>query len=330
MSRTRASNSPLGADSKLLDRNSQSLAIERPDFICLDDFFDPRTVRCSEKYGCGEPMRTFGSGDGSPCAAAGELGRLRVVPVGPDKVPRLRRWPERAVPVTDRETIREWFARWPDCALALVTGPESGVLVLDVDAPGEAHAADGFAALRALERKLGPLPATAEARTPSGGRHLLFRWPAGIGRIPSKPLRPGLDVKASGGAVTLPCGRRTPGREWARHPREGIANLPERWRRAIVPRPMPRYRMTIEIGERDCDATRERLAERADEVARAAAGTRNQTLYRHAFWAATRAREGTLSWHEAETLLAAAGRAAGLRADEIQKTLSSARRGAER
>ncbi len=271
---------------------------------------------------------------GSTSGGAGADGdaqtaRWRLVPVGPDKVPLIRRWPERAVPSGDRATLRRWLARWPHAALALVTGPESGVLVLDVDTAA-GHGADGAAALRDLERRLGRLPPTAEAATPTGGRHLFFRWPAGVDRIPSKPLAPGLDVKASGGCVTLPTGRRTPRRRWIRHPHEGLAELPRRWRRRIVPRPRPKT-VTVRylVPAERIDATTEALLERASELARARPGTRNVTLYRHAFWAAARGREGRLDWPEAEAVLTAAARAAGLDPAETRRTIASARKGAQ-
>ncbi len=254
--------------------------------------------------------------------------RWRLVPVGPDKVPLIRRWPERAVPASDRAALRSWLNRWPHAALALVTGPASGVLALDVDT-ADGHGSDGAAALADLERRLGRLPPTAEAATPTGGRHLFFRWPEGVARIPSKPLLPGLDLKASGGCVTLPTGRRTPGRRWIRHPHEGLAELPRRWMRRIVPKPRPKT-LTVRylVPAERIDATTDALLERASELARARPGTRNATLYRHAFWAARRAREGRLDWREAEAALAAAANAAGLDPAEIRQTLTSARRGA--
>jgi len=58
--------------------------------------------------------------------------------------------------------------------LGVMTGPESGLFVVDVDTAA-AHGADGFADLERWITEYGPLPHTIEAATPSGGRHIYFR-----------------------------------------------------------------------------------------------------------------------------------------------------------
>jgi hypothetical protein len=201
----------------------------------------------------------------------------RCVPVA-DKRPLLKAWPEAAS--ADREQWRAWLHRWPRAGLALATGPSSGVLVLDVDAPSGGRA-DGFAALDRLTAELGPLPPTATASTPSGGRHLFVVWPRGAERIPSRPLRPGLDVKASRGLVTLPCGRRAPGRAWLRHPAEaGLAELPASWLAALRPPPAaPPPARPVTVADHRLGRILERLAER---VRAAKPGERHHTLVRAA------------------------------------------------
>src|SRR6478735_6130052 len=54
----------------------------------------------------------------------------------------------------DPSQIEQWFARWPDANLGILTGRQSGLVVLDVD--GE----DGKASLQALMAAHGPLPKT--------------------------------------------------------------------------------------------------------------------------------------------------------------------------
>ena len=46
----------------------------------------------------------------------------------------------------DPDTIRRYWARFPDALLGVMTGPESGLFVVDVDTAA-AHGADGFADL---------------------------------------------------------------------------------------------------------------------------------------------------------------------------------------
>ena len=73
----------------------------------------------------------------------------------------------------DPEWARAVWEDTPWANIAVRTGPESKVWVLDVD--GEA----GIKDLERLEAEHGPLPRTPTVRTGSGGRHCYFAWPAG-------------------------------------------------------------------------------------------------------------------------------------------------------
>ena len=101
---------------------------------------------------------------------------------------------------TDPATINQWWQQWPDANIGIMTGPESGLVVLDVD---PRHG--GNESLRDLERQHAPLAPTLEVLTGGGGRHLYFKYPEGasLGNSSSK-LGPGLDVKGSNGYVVAP------------------------------------------------------------------------------------------------------------------------------
>jgi len=94
--------------------------------------------------------------------------------------------------------VRNWFTRWPDANLAIVTGEVSGIVVLDID-PGHG----GEESLSDLMAQHGALPRTVAARTGGGGRHIYFQHPG-------KPVRnqvglaPGLDLRGDGGLVIAP------------------------------------------------------------------------------------------------------------------------------
>ena len=119
---------------------------------------------------------------------------------------------------TDPDTIRRWWARWPDALVGIPTGPESGVWVLDVD--GEA----GRCSLNALMARLGAETIAdltpCVSRTPGGGLHLIFQLQLGERpRNRARDIGAGLDtrgVKADGTSAgyfiapgsTLPDGRR--------------------------------------------------------------------------------------------------------------------------
>ena len=143
-----------------------------------------------------------------------------VIPVRPrDKRPLLP-WEAHQHRRADPAQVRRWFARWPAANVAVVTGAVSGLVVLDVD---PAHG--GEESLAALARRHGGLPATVEARTGGGGRHLYFRHPGGLVRN-RVGLAPGLDLRGDGGYVVAPP---------SRHPRGGAY----RWRAGRSPGDLP-------------------------------------------------------------------------------------------
>lgn len=94
--------------------------------------------------------------------------------------------------------ISEWFRRWPNANVGIVTGEISNLIVLDIDPK---HGGD--VALERLEHRFGPLPATVEAVTGGGGRHLYFVHPGRI--IHNRAgIAPGIDVRGDGGYVVAP------------------------------------------------------------------------------------------------------------------------------
>ena len=96
----------------------------------------------------------------------------------------------------DPVKIREWWTRWPDANIGIVTGADSGLMVLDVD-----PRSGGNVTLDDLEAKQGPLPKTIEAQTGGGGRHIFFKHPGGRVKTRANALGPGLDIKGDGGYV---------------------------------------------------------------------------------------------------------------------------------
>lgn len=97
---------------------------------------------------------------------------------------------------TDSFQIGEWWEKWPDANIGIVTGAVSGLFVLDVDLR---HGGDET--LAQMERQYGALPRTAKVRT-GGGWHYYFRHPGG--EVRSGKLGPGIDLKADGGYVVAP------------------------------------------------------------------------------------------------------------------------------
>jgi hypothetical protein len=105
---------------------------------------------------------------------------------------------------TNAVQIKRDFARWPNANIGIVTGPKSGIFVVEADTP-EGHDVDGIASLRELETEHGPLPATLMAESPSGSLHYYLNFPHDV-TIKSSTSRigTGIDVLGDGGMVIAP------------------------------------------------------------------------------------------------------------------------------
>lgn len=99
---------------------------------------------------------------------------------------------------TDPETIQQWWTRWPDSNIGLLTGQSSGVVVLDVDSD---HG--GYGTLDKLQQDHGILPDTPMVATGGGGRHYYFAAPSAP-MSNRNPMRQGIDFKAEAGYVVAP------------------------------------------------------------------------------------------------------------------------------
>ncbi len=134
---------------------------------------------------------------------------------------------------TDQATITKWWSMDPRYNVGMPTGPENGLLVIDVDIkPGEK---DGMASLKQLEAQCGKLPETLTATTGSGGKHYFFRYPEGH-EISSNQSEVGawIDIRATGGYVVVPPSMHKCGNvyKWD-NPGQQPADLPEAWIKAI-------------------------------------------------------------------------------------------------
>ena len=114
-----------------------------------------------------------------------------------NKRPHVKDWQN--VATTDAAQVRRWWKKWPDAMPGIPTGRRNGVAVLDIDLK---DGKDGGAALRALGLDPDTLSPCTVA-TPSGGQHLYFRWPEGMGNS-AAGLPAGVDVRGQGGFVIAP------------------------------------------------------------------------------------------------------------------------------
>ncbi len=98
----------------------------------------------------------------------------------------------------DENAIRACWSKRPHLNVAVRTGRESGIIVLDVDGD------EGWESLHRLEDKHEPLPITASVITPRGGQHFYFRHPGYEVRNTAGVPAPFLDVRGDGGYVLAP------------------------------------------------------------------------------------------------------------------------------
>jgi hypothetical protein len=152
-----------------------------------------------------------------------------VFPVGPDKRPCTKHGHLDAT--TDTLQIERWWRWSTDGRIAIATGEQSGVIALDIDVHSDLK--NGFDSLDNLGVSIHP--ETPTTHSPSGGCHMLFRWPGHFVKTSVGELGPGLDIKADRSSLTLPP---APGRFWDPHlgPDTSLADMPA-W--MVIPEPEP-------------------------------------------------------------------------------------------
>jgi hypothetical protein len=133
---------------------------------------------------------------------------------------------------TDKNTIRAWWAKWPDANIGSPMGGDR--IVIDMDG------SEADQSMVELERKYGKLPETLQAKT-GRGWHFYFN-PGGAKIKPSAGvLGRHLDVRGEGSYVILPPSVHANGEryEWRDAP---MATLPEAWLKLLSSPPRPEDR----------------------------------------------------------------------------------------
>ena len=253
---------------------------------------------------------------------------FRVFPaIAGGKRPASSGWQQNAS--TDPGVLEQWFAGPDDYNLAVAVDEHH--LVIDIDEkPGES----GSASLTALEEAHGRCPPTVTTQTPTGGKHLLFRLPAGhrvknsVGKIAV-----GLDIRAVGGLVIGVSSIHPNGGTYAWLEGHGlgeveVAELPARWVTNVINAPRAEKARSRPPGEaRVATATSNygaaALRSECETVKKAKEGTRNDTLNVAALKIGHLVAGGEIVEDEAVEALTTAGLGAGLGADEVRGTVTS-------
>jgi hypothetical protein len=113
------------------------------------------------------------------------------------KEPAIKDWPNKAF--STPQEVKEYWSKHPDAGVGILTGPNSGLLVIDIDPRNGGE--DTWDAMRESFDWVD----TAVVQTGGGGRHIYYRWPEDLdgARLP-KSLGPGVDIQGEGRFVVAP------------------------------------------------------------------------------------------------------------------------------
>ena len=111
-----------------------------------------------------------------------------IIPLRKDKRPYLTEWREFQGRYATEQEVKDWWGKWPDANIGLITGRISGITVLDVDTP-HGGTIDG-------------LPITLVAKTGNGGWHYYYKYAEGV--TVGAGIRQGIDFRGDGGYVVAP------------------------------------------------------------------------------------------------------------------------------
>jgi len=97
--------------------------------------------------------------------------------------------------------IQQWWSQWPKANIGLITGHQSGTLVLDVDVKN-----GGIDSLHLLEAQYGLIEGW-RARSGGNGFHFYFELPKNLQIRNKVNILPGIDIRAEGGYIIAPPSR---------------------------------------------------------------------------------------------------------------------------
>ena len=206
---------------------------------------------------------------------------------------------------TSTTDVQQWWRRWPDANVAIRTGEESGLVVLDID---PRHGGDET--LRELIEAHGPLPPGRTVATGGDGLHIYFRHPRHrVANDAGTRLGAGLDVRGDGGYVLAPPSRHSSGGRYSVRGRGGeLPTMPD-WivealqTPVVAPRREDPPSRTFQRGGDTTAWAKAALRGELDRLERAPVGQRNNTLNRVAFRLGQIIAGGQLDEAEVEHLL---------------------------
>jgi hypothetical protein len=133
--------------------------------------------------------------------------RFSVIPCKKDKKP-LIQWEEYQKRIAEPEEVDQWWKKYPEANIGIVTGKISNLAVIDIDTrEGEKNLLEKFPEISLKDNPV--------VTTPRGGKHIYFKCPDDKIRNNAGAI-PGCDFRANGGYVIAPPSMNTAGNryEW--------------------------------------------------------------------------------------------------------------------
>jgi archaellum biogenesis ATPase FlaH len=136
-----------------------------------------------------------------------------IIPVGRDKKPLVAWKKYQSIRPTIAE-ITQWFTQYPEANIAVITGKQSNVVVVDID-PRHNGSDKEFNHI-----------ITVKSKTGGGGYHYFFLYEEGIQNHIG--IKEGIDIRGEGGLVVVPPSLHESGNhyEWIMSPHAGTPVLP--------------------------------------------------------------------------------------------------------
>lgn len=118
-----------------------------------------------------------------------------VIPVGDKKKPLVKwaQYQKEKAPVTQ---IEEWWEKWPDANIGIVTGKISNLIVVDIDLYKREEA------LAEIQEHVPDNALFPIAKSPRGGQHWYFEYQEGLKNLAD--VLPDVDIRTDGGFITVP------------------------------------------------------------------------------------------------------------------------------
>jgi hypothetical protein len=137
---------------------------------------------------------------------------LSIIPLweGKKAPSKLKEWGKFQIERPTRDQIIQWWTKWPDANIGIITGKVSNLFVADIDKYKNEY--DEEIALQYFPDTI----MTATATTPRGGEHLYFSFPNGFQQGGRSDGKLAIDFRSDGNYIVAPPSRNGNGRsyEW--------------------------------------------------------------------------------------------------------------------